>query len=210
MEEMNTIIEANGIKMSYPCDKLLEALSKMQGNLENAKKESENPFFKSRYADLNTCLQTAKKVMAENGLCVSQHCTFNGDMVQCVTVLGHSSGQMMISTLNVPVTKKDPQGIGMAITYARRYAFSSVIGLAQADDDAESSVVHEEKQEAPKQETFETATDKQVKLINTICGKHHVSVESILARYNVAALTNLSKPQASECIRILKKQCGEE
>lgn len=207
-------LDVNGIRLTSPCDKLLEALSKMQGNLENAKKESENPFFKSKYADLNTCLQTAKKVMAENGLCVSQHCTFDGNIVQCVTVLGHSSGQMMVSTLNVPVTKKDPQGIGMAITYARRYAFSSVIGLAQADDDAESSVVHEDKQEtrqeAPKQETFETATDKQVKLINTICGKHHVSVESILARYNVAALNNLSKPQASECIRILKKQCGEE
>ena len=209
-------VDVNGIHMTVPCNQLLESLAKMQGNLENAKKESENPFFKSRYADLNTCLQTAKKVLAENGLSVSQHCTFDGNMVQCVTVLGHSSGQMMVSTLNVPVTKKDPQGIGMAITYARRYAFSSVIGLAQADDDAESSVVHTETQEEPPAEipadapAYEYATDKQVKLIRAIIGKNHIEEDSIKKRYRVANLESLSKPQASECIRILKKQVGKE
>ena len=204
-------LDANGVKMTIPCDKLLESLSKMQGSLDNAKKESENPFFKSKYADLSTCLQTAKKVMAENGLSISQHCTFDGNMVQCATVLGHSSGQMMVSTLSIPVTKKDPQGIGMAITYARRYALSSVIGLAQADDDAESSVVHEDKGvndvAAP---LVEYATEKQIKMIKTITDKHNISVESILNRYQVGNLESLSKPQASDCIRILKKQVGEE
>ena len=116
------MVDVNGIKMTMPCDKIFEALAKMQGQLDNATKTSENPFYKSKYADLATCLHTAKKPLAENGLAVSQHCTFDGNSVQCVTVLGHSSGQMMVSTLAVPVTKKDPQGIGMAVTYARRYA----------------------------------------------------------------------------------------
>ena len=140
-EVMNTnFVEVNGIKMTFPCNNLLDALSKMQAVLDNAKKESDNPFFKSRYADLAQCLQTAKKPMADNGLSISQHCTFDGQFVQCVTVLGHSSGQMMISTLNVPVARKDAQGIGSSITYARRYALSSIIGLTQKDDDGEGSV----------------------------------------------------------------------
>jgi len=141
MEEMNTIFtEVGGIRMTIPCNNLLEALSKMQGVLDNAKKESDNPYFKSKYADLAQCLSVAKKPMADNGLSISQHCTFDGNFVQCVTVLGHSSGQMMVSTLNVPVAKKDAQGIGSSITYARRYALSSIIGLTQKDDDGEGSV----------------------------------------------------------------------
>ena len=202
--------EMNGIRITIPCDKLLESLAKMQGGLDNAKKGNENPFYKSKYADLGTCLQTAKKVMAENGLSISQHCTFDGISVQCITVLGHSSGQMMVSTLSIPVTKKDPQGVGMAITYARRYALSSVIGLAQADDDAESSVSHEENGEQNTAAPYEYATDKQVKMIRTIISKYKISADSILNRYQVANLESLGKNQASECIRILKKQVGEE
>ena len=204
-------IEINGVNMTTPCNNLLDALAKMQGSLDNAKKESENPFFKSKYADLSTCLVTAKKVMAENGLSVSQHCTFDGTNVHCISVLGHSSGQMMVSTLVIPVTKKDPQGIGMAITYARRYALSSIIGLAQADDDAESSVSHDENGEiSAEPPAYEMATDKQIKLIKTIISKHHISAESITKRYGVETLEGLYKPQASDCIRLLKKQVGEE
>ena len=205
-------IEINGVNMTTPCNNLLDALSKMQGVLDNAKKESENPFYKSKYADLATCLHTAKKPLSENGLAVSQHCTFDGNSVQCVTVLGHSSGQMMVSTLAVPVTKKDPQGIGMAVTYARRYALSAIIGLAQADDDAESAVVHEEQPQAgrPAEKPYEYATDKQVKLIRNIITKYKISADSITARYKVANLESMSKEQASDCIRILKNQVGEE
>ena len=139
MEKME-FIEANGIKITMPCDKLLDAMAKMQAVLDTAKKESDNPFFKSKYADLAQCLATAKKPMADNGLSISQHCSFDGIFVQCVTVLGHNSGQMMVSTLSVPVKNKDAQGVGSSITYARRYALSSILGIAQKDDDGNDSV----------------------------------------------------------------------
>lgn len=205
MEENMSVIDVNGVKMTMPCDKLLEALAKMQGVLDAAKKESKNPYFNSKYADLATCLQTAKKPLADAGLSVSQHCTFDGASVHCVTVLGHSSGQMMASTLSVPVTKKDAQGVGAAITYARRYAMSSVIGLAQADDDAESTVNHDE----PVEHDGNYATEKQVNMITSMVTKGKVSIDSILKRYSVANLQSLSKEQASQVITILKKQIGE-
>lgn len=201
-------IEVNGIKMTVPCDKLLEALSKMQGVLDNAKKESKNPYFNSKYADLATCLQTTKLPMSENGLSMSQHCFYDGANVSCVSVLGHSSGQMMVSTLTVPVTKKDAQGVGAAITYARRYAMSSIVGLSQADDDAESAVEHESDSDTPEHNGV-YATDKQVGLINSLLQKGGFNVESVLDRYKVANLESLSKEQASQVITILKKQVGE-
>ena len=212
--QLNNFIEINGVKMTFPCDKLLESLSKMQGALDNAPKTSKNPYFNSRYADLATCLSALKKPMSDNGLSVSQHCTYDDNIIHCLTILGHSSGQMMISTLNVPVVKKDAQGIGMAITYARRYAMSSIVGLAQADDDGESAVEHEpEETKEPEQKEPERngyATEKQVGMIKKLIPKAKVDVNSILKRYSVANLESLSKDQASECIRILNKQVGGE
>ena len=216
--QLNNLIEINGIKMTIPCDKLLEALAKMQGALDNAPKTSKNPYFNSRYADLATCLSALKKPMSDNGLSISQHCTFDGAILRCVSILGHSSGQMMISVLNVPVTKKDPQGIGMAMTYARRYAMSSIVGLAQADDDAESSVEHNGEEKENKENSVSAAenqvekesngyaTEKQVSLIKSMIEKARVDINSVLKRYSVANLESLSKEQASNCIRTLNKQ----
>lgn len=139
-EEMTNLVDlGNGVKVTMPCDKLMEALAKMQGALGMAKKDSDNPFFKSKYADLATCINTAKEPMKEHGLSLSQHCSFDGNCVHCVSVLGHSSGQFMTSELVIVVTKKDAQGIGSAITYARRYSFSAVIGLSQEDDDGNAA-----------------------------------------------------------------------
>ena len=141
MEETRTLVDVgNGVKITMPCDKLMSAMAQMQAVLDMAKKDSDNPYFKSKYADLAQCLQTAKKPMADNGLSISQHCTFDGVFVQCVSVLAHSSGQMMVSTLTIPVSKKDAQGIGSSITYARRYALSAIVGIAQKDDDGNGSV----------------------------------------------------------------------
>ena len=158
MEEMMGVTDLGDVKISTPCDKLMAALAKMQGELTMAKKDSDNPYFKSKYADLATCINTAKKPMADNGLSVSQHCGFDGSYVRCVTVLGHASGQYMTSTCVIPVTKKDAQGVGSAITYARRYSFSAVIGLSQDDDDGNwatnKDVDKKQKQEQEKQKAM--------------------------------------------------------
>ena len=159
MEEMMmNVADLGDVKISNPCDKLMAALAKMQGELTMAKKDSDNPYFKSKYADLATCINTAKKPMADNGLSVSQHCGFDGNYVRCVTVLGHASGQYMTSTCVIPVTKKDAQGVGSAITYARRYSFSAVIGLSQDDDDGNwatnKDVAKKQKQEQEKQKAM--------------------------------------------------------
>lgn len=208
-ENKTAFVEVNGVQITMPCDKLLEALAKMQGVLECAKKDSDNPYFKSKYADLANCLSTIKKPMADNGLSISQHCSFDGTTVHCVTMLGHSSGQMMVSTLDVIVSKKDAQGIGAAITYARRYALSAVVGLAQEDDDGNGAVgltKNDENQPVQTEYSGNYATDKQVALIKNITSKNHIEINSILNRYRVANLESLSKEQASDCIRILNAQ----
>lgn len=116
-------------------NELFTALAICQGELENATKDSNNPFFKSKYADLAEVINAAKLPMSKNGLSIIQLPTFQPGIVSVKTILGHKSGQFIESTISTPIVKQDPQSIGSAITYMRRYSYSAIIGIAQEDDD---------------------------------------------------------------------------
>ena len=115
---------------------LAAALVKAQGEFKAVGKSSENPFFKSKYADLASVIKSASPVLAKNGLAISQliGITEHGESA-LTTLLLHSSGQFISSTMPLILTKKDPQGQGSAITYARRYSYMAAIGLVSDEDD---------------------------------------------------------------------------
>ena len=125
---------------SAEINELATALSKFQGELMGAKKKSDNPFFRSKYADLAEIWKTVSEPLAKHGLAVIQ--TMDCDESETpiiVTTLTHTSGQYISGRLKVTGGKKDPQGIGSAITYGRRYSLSAILGVYQEDDDAESA-----------------------------------------------------------------------
>ena len=119
-------------------DKLAAALAKAQSELEGAKKESVNPFFKSSYADLHAVIKSAFPHLSKYGLSVSQGNEIVPGAVCVTTLLMHSSGQWLRSKVKLPLSKVDAQGVGAAITYGRRYGLSAIAGIAQFDDDANS------------------------------------------------------------------------
>lgn len=115
---------------------LAGALSKAQAALTAAKKDAINPHFKNRYATLQSVWDAAKEVLAPNGLSVVQ--TFEptgGSRMDITTTLIHSSGQWIGGTLSLLPQRADPQGIGSAITYGRRYALAAILGIVSDDDD---------------------------------------------------------------------------
>ena len=122
--------------------KLATALSIVQGKLTHAKKDSANPFFKSKYADLESVWDACRDLLASNGLAVSQfpgsYCEIDKSMA-LTTIITHESGEYISETMSVPVSKVDPQGAGSAITYMRRYALAAVVGVVQADDDGNAA-----------------------------------------------------------------------
>jgi len=119
-------------------DKLAGALAKAQSELEGAKKESTNPFFKSSYADLHAVIKSAFPHLSKHGLSVSQGNEIVPGAICVTTTLMHSSGQWLRSKVKLPLSKVDAQGVGAAITYGRRYGLSAIVGIAQYDDDANS------------------------------------------------------------------------
>ena len=117
--------------------KLSKALTAVQSNLKPASKDADNPFFKSKYADLNSVWDAARDLLGKNGLSVIQGNSVGLDNTVIVeTILAHESGEWVQSELCLPLVKHDPQGVGSAVTYGRRYGLAAIVGIvADIDDD---------------------------------------------------------------------------
>jgi len=121
---------------------LAKALAIVQGKLTYAKKDSKNPFFKSNYADLESVWDCCRDLLSANGIAVCQFPGTYSDLdksMSLTTILTHESGEWISNEMTLPVSKVDPQGAGSAITYMRRYALAAVVGVVQADDDANAA-----------------------------------------------------------------------
>jgi len=119
------------------------ALSIVQGKMSHAVKDSANPFFKSKYADLESVWDACRSLLSENGLAVMQ---FPGEYydgtMSLTTIISHKSGEYVSHEMSVPVTKPDSQGAGSALSYMRRYSLAAVVGVVSAnqeDDDGNAA-----------------------------------------------------------------------
>lgn len=115
---------------------LAVALHKAQSEMRGAKKASDNPFFKSKYADLSEVIDVARTPLQNNGLSFSQFPISEDGKAGVETILMHISGEWISQILLLACAKQDPQAYGSAITYARRYALQAILGIPSEDDDA--------------------------------------------------------------------------
>jgi hypothetical protein len=124
------------------------ALVKFQASVSKVSKEANNPFFKKKYASLANILDTIQKPLSECGLAITQF----PDQDALTTLIIHAdSGEWMESSYVMPVAKQnDPQAMGSAITYARRYALGSILNLNIDDDDDGEKAMG--RQSAPKRD----------------------------------------------------------
>lgn len=120
---------------------IAKALCLAQAEMQKASKSTTNPFFKSKYADLEEVIDCVKSVFIKHGLSFTQMPGFDNGIVTVETMIMHDSGEWITSTCGCNSPKQDPQGVGSAITYLRRYSLSAVAGLAQEDDDGNSQQV---------------------------------------------------------------------
>jgi hypothetical protein len=137
---MTKTTEKSMLKASDSIAKLAGSLAKAQGAMRAALKDSVNPHFRSRYADLAGVWDACREPLASNGLAVIQTPGEIGDKtIELTTILAHESGEWIQSTFTIPVSKPDAQGVGSAVTYARRYALAAMVGIVQDDDDGNAA-----------------------------------------------------------------------
>jgi len=124
---------------SVAIDEFSKAMCAAQGAMSGAVKDSTNPYFKSKYADLSAVWEDIRKPFSDNGLSVVQMPCGGIGSVTVITQITHASGQWMRSRLTMVPVKNDPQGIGSGITYARRYSLAAMAGVYQIDDDGNTA-----------------------------------------------------------------------
>lgn len=115
------------------------SLHKAQSAIKGALKDSTNPHFKSKYADLSSVIEAVKKPLLDNGIVFMQGIEDAENGVAVETMLLHISGEWISSTLKIPASKQDAQGYGSAITYGRRYGLQSMCGVPAEDDDGNAA-----------------------------------------------------------------------
>jgi len=122
---------------SQSLKELAIALNKAQSQLKKAKKDSQNPHFRSKYADLESVWDACREALNQNGLTVIQTVGTMDNKATLTTMLLHTSGEYVSDTALLPVIKGGPQELGSCLTYLKRYSLSAIVGIADSDDDGE-------------------------------------------------------------------------
>lgn len=127
------------MNQSEQINELATALAKAQSEIQGAKKDCANPFFKSKYADLASVWDACRDPLTKNGLSVIQTTGERDGKQYLYTVLAHSSGQWIKSELLVITSKPDIQALGSSLTYCRRYSLAMIAGVCPEDDDGNAA-----------------------------------------------------------------------
>lgn len=125
------------MKSSESVAELFKALNKFRGKLKQPLKDANNPFFKSKYVPLENVVSVIDEAIANTGLSYTQETVYNeSGLIVLDTIITHESGEyVVLGGAVVKPVKNDPQGVGSAITYARRYSLSTAFGIASDPDD---------------------------------------------------------------------------
>jgi hypothetical protein len=181
-------------------NELAAALVAAQAEFGAVPKGSINPFFKSKYAALPDVVAHASPVLAKHGLAISQFISNQTGFDTLVTYLLHKSGQFMSHTMLLHMVKADPQAQGSAVTYARRYAYMSVLGLvADEDDDGQRATqavkaVKKAAELTPSQEKLKNALAKKFKEAS----ERKTWVESVVF-HDIAGISALTEEEVQLC-----------
>lgn len=157
--------------MSEKTDVLIKALIKAKAQFKTVEKTKENPYFKSKYADLGAIDAAVMPALHNNGLTIIQTTEIAGIQPVLVTTLVHDSGQFISGQYPLNPVKNDPQGMGSAMTYARRYAISAILTVVADDDDDGNAA------SAPQKETVKPATQTAIRQPVSATGNTNVISE---------------------------------
>ena len=188
---------------SEQLNELATALAKAQGSIKSAVKGKENPFFKSQYADLPAVMEACRKALSDNGLALSQVTEFDGADCWLETMLIHSSGQWLRGRYPVRPVKNDPQGLGSAQTYARRYALMAMVGVVaeNEDDDANAASGHPKTNGNGKADM--PVDEYQLNNLRDLLEKTHSDIEAFCAYAKVKALGEIKQRDYPNLVMVL-------
>lgn len=204
------------MEMSESIADLATALAKAQAELEGAAKKSNNPAFRSKYADLGAVWDTWQEVGPKHGLSIVQFPTDMADakFVGMTTMLMHTSGQWLRGVFSLPATKQDAHGFGSALTYLRRYSLAAVVGVCPVDDDGNAAIKPARAAPAavaapaaPAEKISKQQLDAMLLVFDNL---PEGTVEKFCAAYNIAAVPDLPAAEYRDAMEKLAKRVAAQ
>lgn len=207
---------------------LATALAKFQSQVKQPKKDADNPFFKSKYVPLEGVQSAIKEPLASNGLSYTQFAVTEGEKIGVATIIMHESGEYIeFDPLYLPGRNAkgfDPQSVGSAITYGRRYSLAAALGISSEDDDDGNASSAPARQERPRDEAPRTSgnapatappsntiSEAQVRLCKKLVKEKAVPNDTVfeaLGVYGKDRIDGLTKGEASKFIEFLNNYEG--
>lgn len=207
------------MKTSESTKDIDKAILDIQSEMDSVSKDKENPFFHSKYADLNSVWSVLQPLLSKNGLIVLQPLSIRDGKNTLITCVKHvKSGEYYEGEIVMP-DRDDPQKTGSIITYFRRYLIVSMFGIMQEDDDGNKGRAKKKKKSVPesdvpaKDESGEITKDqihligKELTRINSKADKaeNRGLVREILGDNSIEALNDLSHDRATVVLSVLEK-----
>lgn len=211
------------MQTSEQINEIAAALAKAQGQIKAASKDSENPFFDSSYADLDSCWAVAQAPLSDNGIAVVQSPGGIAPHVKMVTRLIHSSGQWIESdTLEGVSDKTKPQDLGSLVTYLRRYQLCPMVGIRPKDDDDGNAASGKEpgskkpqdkpqgkKPEPKKEAVLYRPLAKQLHSMGALKPEHADALLAFCLKQTLAEAKEWSQAAADSALEIIGNQIAE-
>lgn len=135
------------MNQSEQINELVTALSKVQGKMKPAVFNKKNPHFNHKYADFTSCMEACRDLLCEHGLCIMQCMEQQEGRYVLVTILAHPSGQWIKSFFPVIPKNNDSQSLGSALSYAKRYGLTSLLGIVSDDEDDDANAASDKQSE---------------------------------------------------------------
>lgn len=187
---------------------LFTALSKAQGEYKKIGYNRENPYFKSQYADLDAIMESVRPALAKYGLAFLQQIRISEEGQTILhSILSHASGQWIESRVRIIPSKNDSQTFGSTLTYQKRYAAVSLLGVTvshdTSDDDAEMAMADSRQIIAkgvalntkynPKEQSYDSITKEQLEELEYELQGFEDIAEDILDKMKLQSLADLPK-----------------
>lgn len=180
------------------------ALSLAQGEMEAASKNSNNPYFKSKYADLSEVWAVIRAPLSKNGLSVIQSINGTYEKPVITTILAHQSGEYISSTLELNgegvgkdgEKKLNAQTMGSAISYGRRYALSALVGVCQEDDDGNSA-------STPVKEPIKSCSPESWAKIESLLKSTNTLAEDFLSNFGFKKVEEFPESRVEMALKML-------
>lgn len=191
---------------------LHSAMAAAFGEIEAATKSANNSHFKTKYADIGAVIEAVKPALIKNGLFFTQHPHPSEEGVTVETVLHHASGESVsLGSLFVPANKRDAQGFGSALTYARRYALVTAFGVPTEDDDGNAAARGQSRESAVSPAPL--IDNSQWALIVQLVEASKADVQAFCTAYGIGSLKELPAsdfPKAKAQLEAKLKKLAEK